>query len=414
MQNQMVTLNNIRKFIADHTGDMILSLLLLYNLVSPMEPFTWPGLCAGLVIRLPYFVLVWTPNWLKKDRIRTIMIGLTWAATLLYAALFHAEYRIFELTFYLIGYAALNLPVFRSWWLGLIILVGNGLLLYAAGVELHLIWLYTMAYIVTYIFCWGARIKRESRRESERHYAELQAVHDELSQAHDELQHTHEELERATVRLMHYAVIEERGRISMDLHDSIGNRLTSAIVQLQAIPYMMKVDATEADKAIGTVLDVVRQSLQEVRTVAHQMGSSEAGLGLVALNSLVSEVQKLTGCSIELRYAGQKEAWSQETSELLYRILQEALSNIIRHAQATQVSVHIKEQEEDLFMQVEDNGVFIQQQPLVPGFGLSSMKARCERVGGSMTIEAIHPHGMKLTVCIPHGGIKSTSGGGEL
>lgn len=143
-------------------------------------------------------------------------------------------------------------------------------------------------------------------------------------------------------------------------------------------------------------------------------GLDEAGLGLVALNSLVSEVQKLTDCSIELRYAGPKEAWSQETSELLYRILQEALSNIIRHAQATQVSVHIKEQEEDLFMQVEDNGVFIQQQLLVPGFGLSSMKARCERVGGSMTIEAIHPHGMKLTVCIPHGGIKSTSGGGEL
>ena len=306
----------------------------------------------------------------------------------------------------------MNLPVFRSWWLGLIILAGNGLLLVAAEVELHQIWLYTMAYMVTYIFCWGARIKRESRRESERHYTELQAVHAELSQAHDELQHTHEELERATVRLMHYAVLKERSRISMDLHDSIGNRLTSAIVQLQAIPYMMKVDANEADKAIGTVLGVVRQSLQEVRTVAHQMGSSEAGLGLVALNSLVNEVQELTGCSIELHYAGQRKTWTPETSELLYRILQEALSNIIRHAQASKVSVHIKEQEEDLFMQVEDNGVFTRHQALVPGFGLSSMGARCERAGGSMSIEAIHPHGMKLTVCIPHEGIKSTAGGG--
>ena len=66
MRNQLVTWDNIRKFIADHTGDMILSLLLLYNLVSPMESFSWLGLCAGLVIRLPYFVLVWTPNWLKK------------------------------------------------------------------------------------------------------------------------------------------------------------------------------------------------------------------------------------------------------------------------------------------------------------------------------------------------------------
>ncbi|MGO4529501.1 sensor histidine kinase [Paenibacillus sp. 2TAF8] len=119
----------------------------------------------------------------------------------------------------------------------------------------------------------------------------MQSVHAELSQTHDDLRHTHEELERATVRLMQYAVLEERGRISMDLHDSIGKRLTSAIVQLQAIPYMMKVDAAEADQAIDTVLHVVRQSLQEVRTVAHQMGSSEAGLGLVALNSLVNEVQ---------------------------------------------------------------------------------------------------------------------------
>ncbi|WP_426334195.1 sensor histidine kinase [Paenibacillus silvae] len=422
MQNSYVIRDKISNFLADHTGDLILSLLLLYNLFNPMDTFTLLGLCAGLVIRLPYFVLVWTPDWLKRDRIRTLMIVLTWIATLLYAQLFQAEYRIFELTFYLIGYAALNLPVARSWWLGLMILAGNAVLLYTAGVEPHLILVYTMAYMVTYIFCWGARIKRESRRESERHYTELQRVHTELSQAHEELRHTHEELERATVRLMHYAVLEERGRISMDLHDSIGNRLTSAIVQLQALPYMMKLDAAEADKALGSVLDVVRQSLQEVRTVAHQMGSSESGLGLVALNSLVNEVKALTGYSIDLHYDGKQAEWSAETSELLYRILQEALSNILRHAKATRVNVHITEEEERLYMRVEDDGVFGQNQTIVPGsglssivpgFGISSMKARCERVGGTMTIEAIHPHGMRLEVCIPQSDMEA-AGGEEL
>lgn len=75
--------------------------------------------------------------------------------------------------------------------------------------------------------------------------------------------------------------------------------------------------------------------------------------------------------------------------------------------------MQITEQGEHLYMRVEDDGVFGQHQPIVPGFGLSSMEARCERAGGTMTIEAIHTQGMRLTVCIPYGGIEA-AGGDEL
>ena len=79
-----------------------------------------------------------------------------------------------------------------------------------------------------------------------------------------------------------FAVLEERSRISRDLHDSIGHGLTSVIVQLQALPYIMKAEAAEADISLKTALVVARRCLQDVRTVVHQMAVDEAGLGLVA------------------------------------------------------------------------------------------------------------------------------------
>lgn len=402
----------IQKVVLDHTADIILTLLLLYSLIEPFKELTWAELVAGLIVRLPYLMLVWVPQSLRNERMRTLGILVIWIITLLYAQLFEAEYRIFELTFYLIGYTALKLPIHRSSLLGFVIIIGNAALLYMDEYEANQILVYSMAHAVTYILCWAARIRRESRQDSKRHYEELQQVHAELTQAHQELQDTHQELEQATVRLMQYAVLEERSRISMDLHDSVGNRLTSIIVQLQALPYMMKMDAAEADKAMGTVLEVVRQCLQEVRTVAHQMGSNEAGLGLVALTSLVNEIREMAGFTIKLTPQEQTGHWTPETSELLYRVLQEALTNIIRHAQASQVKVDILEKEHQLHMIVEDNGMYRKENSIFPGFGLSSMRARCERAGGSLSIDAVDPHGMRLTLTIPQD-VKEIMGGDE-
>ena len=198
----------IRKIVLDHTADVILTLLLLYSLIEPFKELAWIDLVAGLIVRLPYLMLVWVPQSLRNERMRTLGILVIWIVTLFYAQFFQAEDRIFELSFYLIGYTALKLPIHRSSLLGIIILIGNAALLYMDEYEANQILVYSMAHAVTYILCWAARIRRESRQDSKRHYDELQKVHAELTHAHQELQDTHQELEQATVRLMQYAVLK--------------------------------------------------------------------------------------------------------------------------------------------------------------------------------------------------------------
>ncbi|MGE7887610.1 ATP-binding protein [Bacillus cereus] len=91
----------------------------------------------------------------------------------------------------------------------------------------------------------------------------------------------------------------------------------------------------------------------------------------------------------------------QKFSESLYRILQEALTNVIRHAHASHVEVVVSESEGVLVMSVTDNGIWANKNTILSGLGLPSMKARSERAGGTLQIHAVHPHGLKLVVSIP-------------
>ncbi|WP_440961842.1 sensor histidine kinase [Paenibacillus nitricinens] len=394
--------------------NVILSLLLCFSLVGLLKEAAWTELVIGILIRLPYLILIWVPEWLRGNRVRIAAVVIIWIVTVSYAIFFNVANGAAEFIFYLIGYLVLSLPIYTSLLLTTVIISMDAFIFGICQMAPNQILIFSIAHAGTYILFWGSRVKRETNEAAKRHYEELREVHAQLKQTHEELQDTHRELEEATVRLLHYAVLEERSRISMDLHDSIGNGLTSAIVQLQALPFMMKKDAAEADKAMITILNVVKHSLQEVRTVAHRMGSDEVGLGLVALSSLVNQVREMAGFTIKFFTPEPTSLWTPETSELLYRTLQEALTNVIRHAQASEVEICISEIEGKLAMSVEDNGIYSEEHAVVPGFGLSSMKARCERAGGSLSVEAVKPQGMKLTLNIPLHDTKDRTRGEKL
>lgn len=393
--------------------NVILSLLLCFSLVGPLKEAAWTELIVGILIRLPYLILIWVPEWLRGKRVRIAAVVIIWIFTVSYAIFFNVTTGAAEFIFYLIGYLVLSLPIYTSLLLTTVIISMDAFIFGVGQMAPNQILIFSIAHAGTYILFWGSRVKRETNEAAKRHYEELREVHAQLKQTHEELQDTHRELEEATVRLLHYAVLEERSRISMDLHDSIGNGLTSAIVQLQALPYMMKKDAAEADKAMVTILNVVKHCLQEVRTVAHRMGNDEAGLGIVALSSLVNQVREMAGFTIKFSTPESTSLWTPETSELLYRALQEALTNVIRHAQASEVEICISQNGEKLAMSVEDNGVYREEHKVVPGFGLSSIKARCERAGGFLNVEAVKPQGIKLTLTIPLQDTKERTRGEE-
>ncbi|MFC3747758.1 sensor histidine kinase [Paenibacillus sp. GCM10012306] len=396
-------------FLLTHQRKIVLSLILLYTLnvvpqiIVPSSRFPAAGPAVGILAVLIYLVLLWLPGSSVKASWRGIMVLLSWLLTLLYCQMFSTPAPLIVFVFYLIGYATLRLPLFFSILLGVLMISGDALIFFLYGVQKNDILVASVLHMGTYIIFWGVRVRREATRSSMLHYEQLQAVHAELEQAHHQLQHTHQELEEATVQLLRYAVLEERTRISRDLHDSIGHGLTSVIVQLQALPFMMKSDVAEGEKALRTVLDVARRCLQDVRSVVRQMATDEDRLGLVALQSLVKQVQEQAGLIIRMSVDGDDQEWGTEISELLYRVLQEALTNVIRHAHASHVEVVITSHSRELILTVADNGIWQPTAATQPGFGLASMEARCVRAGGMLQIEGVQPHGMRLIVTVPLG-----------
>ncbi|MFF2090587.1 sensor histidine kinase [Paenibacillus sp. NPDC058174] len=401
------------KQMKQHSRKIILSIILLCIMAEtsiPQHPAA--GIIPAAAASLIYLTVLWLPDERFKPRTRSVIVIGTWLLMAIYCIWFNAWGTAIAFSFFMTGYSAFRLPFALSVGQTALFIAGNAVIFYTHEVSYDNILLYSVMHAGIYLLFWNARIRRDTNLANKKHYEELQSVYAELEQAHAKLQHTHQELEDATVHLLRYAVVEERSRISRDLHDSIGHGLTSVIVQLQALPYMMKMDAPEAERSLQTVLEVARRCLQDVRSVVRQMAVDEAGLGLVALESLVKQVREQASLSIELSATAPDAEWPVEISELLYRILQEALTNVIRHANASRVDVAISEEEGVLTMTVTDNGGWTAASPLTPGFGMSSMEARCERAGGMLRIEQAASHGMRLIVQVPLA-VEAGEAGGE-
>ncbi|TBL76087.1 sensor histidine kinase [Paenibacillus thalictri] len=214
------------------------------------------------------------------------------------------------------------------------------------------------------------------------------------------LQQAHAELQEAAVVSMHHAVLEERSRIARDIHDSLGHSLTSLIVQLQAVQYMVANGPDEAREAVKNMLAVARQSLQDIRTSVHALADDGPSIGLDSLRALVSQTQIHTGLQCRFQVDERLELPSGVLIAL-YRILQEALTNITKHAEAASVHVELHKREDGVYMEIADNGKLAQAGELQLGFGMQGMKQRAAALGGSCEWTAGQPSGLKIKVQIP-------------
>lgn len=367
------------------------------DLSSPSRALLYLALYAA------YFALIWvTHRQLGGAGRFAVIVAVLWTATAASSLVMDESYTIVVLLYCLVGIVAYR----QSGNVGAALTAG---IIFADIV----FWLASGQAdgkeIVTYSFMHAGlfglivaiRLRQEANAVRRDHLLELSEMHAKLERAHLELQRAHRELEEATVRSLRYAVSEERTRIARDIHDSIGHGLTSVIVQMQALPFMIQANPAEAEQALGTVLDVARNCLTEVRNVVHRMARDDAGLGLAALKSLAKLVQEQSRLDIRFEVSGEVSPWSPEVSETLYRVLQEALTNVIRHADASAVEIRVQESGRELTMRVQDNGPFLDEAPPAAGFGMSGMKARCEAVGGSLAVRTRKPHGIELEATVP-------------
>ncbi|WP_245630151.1 sensor histidine kinase [Alicyclobacillus acidiphilus] len=253
----------------------------------------------------------------------------------------------------------------------------------------------------------GARNSGIRRRARE---AQLQYLA-ELEKAHRALQAAHADLQDMSVQAMQLAVVEERNRIARDIHDSVGHALTTLVVQLQALQFRVQRDVQGTEQQIKDLVAIARQSLDEVRRSVRDVADAEPISGIQAMSALVDGMRANSGIDIVFRPSDDTRDLPLETGAVLYRVLQEALTNMVRHSGATSATVRLDRVESVhgtdagpiLFvrLQVEDNGKANPSEPPQAGFGLRGMSARCQDVGGKCCCRPVSPHGFLVEATIP-------------
>ncbi len=234
-----------------------------------------------------------------------------------------------------------------------------------------------------------AQVRAErAQAESERLNVELQAANEQLRlQAHQA-----EEL----------AAAEERNRLARDVHDTLGHRLTVAAVQLEGAQRLVDKNPVKAKAMIGTVREQVVEGLAELRnTISRLRAPIEADLSLpAALQKLVDEFSAATGLDITLSVPKMMLDISPDVQQTLYRIAQEALTNIQKHAQASTVKLAVQQLATDqLQLTIKDNGVGLPQDRS-SGYGLQGMQERAAQHNGTVTFTANQPTGTVVTAIV--------------
>ncbi|OCT11223.1 hypothetical protein A8709_05965 [Paenibacillus pectinilyticus] len=216
-----------------------------------------------------------------------------------------------------------------------------------------------------------------------------------------ELQDAYDDLQKASVKDMHYAVLEERTRIARDIHDAVGHSLTSLIVQMQAMRYMLDRDTAQAAQSLEGMLVVARQGLHDIRTSVHALADDQSRSGILPLKALLARMEASSSIQYVFHSSVSDEDLDPQLNGLWFSVLQEAITNVIRHANATEIEVSLVADDEKWVMRILDNGHSEAEQRVNEGFGLKVMRARLEEKGGSLLVTNREPNGFELVAEIP-------------
>jgi signal transduction histidine kinase len=198
-------------------------------------------------------------------------------------------------------------------------------------------------------------------------------------------------------------VLEERQRLARDLHDSVTQLIFSLTLIAQSVGPAYRRDPVEGERRIGRMLELSTQSLAEMRALLAELrpaGPVPNGL-LPALEKHIQRVAGRDGLQITLEAPGYQ-ARHPDYEEALYRVVQESLNNIVKHAHARQVSVRLSQAAGRLELAVTDDGQgYDPAQTASGGLGLVGMRERVERFGGTLTTESAPGTGTTVRVTLP-------------
>ena len=214
------------------------------------------------------------------------------------------------------------------------------------------------------------------------------------------------DLEKSNAQIAEFAATEERNRLARTIHDSLGHYLTVVGIQIDKAVAFIDIDRAEADQALidakwaaTSALEDVRESVSTLRDKDHFSLESE----------LTQLVRANTQIPIHLELSGDETRYSRPVLRTLYRMAQEGLTNVHKHAKASRVNLSVAFEQNAAKLKLVDDGVGFDSAEINKKstskdahFGIQGLKERLDLIGGKLEIDSRPDHGTRLQITIPH------------
>ena len=214
-----------------------------------------------------------------------------------------------------------------------------------------------------------------------------------------QLQMANRKLEEYAQEQVRMTETRERNRLAREIHDTLGHSLTGIITGIEACIMLMDIAPEATKEQLRAIAEVARNGITDVRHSVNALRPDALEtLSLEsAIRKLVEESEKSTGVKIDLVFPENLQDLDQDEEDVLYRIVQESITNAIRHGNATHIDVRIEREDNDLRIRIADNGKGCDN--IQSGFGLHHMQERIDMLKGTLSysgkdgfvIEAVVP-----------------------
>lgn len=253
-------------------------------------------------------------------------------------------------------------------------------------------WIVSMLYLGILFLLMGFRKELRARQDTEFLYDRIRKYSYELEAARARLMDYSRQVEKVTQ-------LEERNRISRELHDSIGHSLAGLLMQVDACIQVMDVNKEKGMEILRSVYENIRNCIDTVRNTVSSMKPEDTRPGLDAIKGLIDKFTDDTGIKVDFKITGQRWDIPPAVGTALYGNIQESLTNSIRHGRCSSIIINLIYRTNCLEVFISDNGEGCSE--IINGYGLTGMEERTNMVGGSISFSG--SNGFHIHMILPKG-----------
>ena len=287
---------------------------------------------------------------------------------------------------------------------GIFTVITSILLLSGLGPEvgLPLIFIYGVIYFLLAAFIAIIREAEAARQEAEAARKEAETAREESHKQQVDLQSAHRQLQSYTAQAEELAVLEERNRLARNLHDSVTQTIFSMRLTAEAARMLLEREPARVEVELDKLQTLAKSALGEMRSLIFELRpTAVTEMGLIpALRRHIMTLERQYGLTVDLQVSGEPRLPERE-AQRLFRISQEALNNIIKHAGTDKACLRLRFDDERVSLQVEDQGIGYDPEALEmveDHMGLAGLQERVDAMGGQLIIASQPGQGTRVMV----------------